>query len=120
LLAQMLQTLEMHQEGRVATVRLEQAMYQRAGAAPGDAEGLIDHPRSIAGVEAVALLRELETDRYKVSLRSRHGVSVEQVAKAHGGGGHPNAAGCELRGDLATVEQTILADLKAALSQSEP
>lgn len=119
LLGEMLQTLELHDGGRIATAQLSRAMFERAGAAPGDSEGLIDHPRSIAGVEAVALFREIDPERHKVSLRSRHGLNIEPVATAHGGGGHPNAAGCELQGDLATVQETILAALRAALTAEE-
>jgi phosphoesterase RecJ-like protein len=119
LLGEMLQTLELHEGGRIATAQLSRAMFERAGAAPGDSEGLIDHPRSIAGVEAVALFREVGDDEYKVSLRSRHGLNVEAVATAHGGGGHPNAAGCSLQGELATVQETILAALQGALNATE-
>ena len=44
-----------------------------SAAAPrqSDTEGLIDYPRSIAGVETVALVRELPEGGFKVSLRSR-------------------------------------------------
>ncbi|MEM9592744.1 MAG: bifunctional oligoribonuclease/PAP phosphatase NrnA [Acidobacteriota bacterium] len=93
LLGEMLQSLELHDGGRVATARLTRGMVERAGAQPGDSEGLIDYPRSIAGVDAVALFRDLEDGRIKVSLRSRGTVDVERVARSHGGGGHKNAAG---------------------------
>ena len=93
LLGELLATLELHDEGRVATVRITREMMERAGAEPGDSEGLIDYPRSIAGVRAVALFRELDGGEHKVSLRSRGGVNVERIARQHGGGGHHNAAG---------------------------
>src|SRR5437764_8867847 len=98
LLGEMLQTLQLHEGGRVATGRLTLAMFQKAGAAPGDSEGLIDHLRSIAGVEAVALIREREDGTQKVSLRSRGEVDIEKIARHHGGGGHRNAAGYSLDG----------------------
>jgi phosphoesterase RecJ-like protein len=92
LLGEMLDTLELHHDGRIATVRLEPEMFERSGAVLGDAEGMIDYPRSIAGVEAVALLRR-QPDGIKVSLRSRGDVDVERIAREYGGGGHHNAAG---------------------------
>lgn len=88
-----LQSLELHDEGRVATAHIDHDMVEAAGAEPGDSEGLIDIPRSIAGVQAVALFRRLEDGRWKASLRSRGEVSVERVARRRGGGGHQNAAG---------------------------
>ncbi len=93
LLGEMLRTLELHRGGRVATVWLKREMSERAGARPGDTEGLIDYPRSIAGVESVALFRQLGDGGFKVSLRSRGAINVEKVARRFGGGGHRNAAG---------------------------
>jgi bifunctional oligoribonuclease and PAP phosphatase NrnA len=96
LLGEMLQSLEIHEEGRVATGRLTRAMFDKVGANPGDSEGLIDSIRSIAGVDAVALIREREDGSHKISLRSRGEVDVEKIARHHSGGGHRNAAGFTL------------------------
>ncbi len=93
LVGEMLQTLEIHAEGKVATAWLTHEMIERAGAGPGDSEGLIDYPRSIEGVETVAMFRQLEDGSFKVSLRSRGRIDVEKVARRNGGGGHKNAAG---------------------------
>jgi bifunctional oligoribonuclease and PAP phosphatase NrnA len=118
LLGEMLQTLRLHEEGRIATGRLTLEMFQKAGAAPGDSEGLIDHLRSIAGVEAVGLIREREDGTHKVSLRSRGEVDVEKIARHHGGGGHRNAAGFTLEGDGEAARETVAAALAAALSSA--
>jgi bifunctional oligoribonuclease and PAP phosphatase NrnA len=117
LLGEMLQTLALHHGGRIATVRLDPEMFARAGAAAGDSEGLIDHPRSIAGVDAVALIRRREDGSHKVSLRSRGEVDVEKIARHHGGGGHRNAAGYALGGEASTalVELEVVAEVAAAL-----
>ncbi len=117
LLAEMLPTLEIHQDGRIATARLDSAMFARAGAAAGDAEGLIDYPRSIAGVDAVALVRQRDDGTFKVSLRSRGEVDVEKVARHHGGGGHRNAAGFAIDGakDAAALTQQVVTELAEAL-----
>jgi len=119
LLGELLATLERHGDGRVATVALPLAAFERAGAAPGDSEGLIDVPRSIAGVEAVALLRELGEGQWKLSLRSRGAVDVERVARGHEGGGHKNAAGGRARGSLAEVREAIAAELASAIGSDD-
>jgi phosphoesterase RecJ-like protein len=115
LLAEMLGTLELHAGGRVATARLLPEMYERAGAGPADAEGLIGYPRSIAGVEAAALARQLPEGGVKVSLRSRGDVDVERIARQHGGGGHKNAAGYTAEGDVGSVLAAAVEALAAAL-----
>src|SRR5436305_1390009 len=116
LVGEMLQTLEIHEEGRVATARLTPEMFAKVGASPGDSEGLIDYPRSIAGVEAVALIRQRAVSPHTVSLRSRGEVDVEKIARHNGGGGHRNAAGFVLAGDGEEVRQRVVAELAAALS----
>jgi phosphoesterase RecJ-like protein len=117
LLGEMLQTLTLHHGGRIATVRLDPEMFARAGAAAGDSEGLIDTPRSIAGVDAVALVRRREDGSHKVSLRSRGEVDVEKIARHHGGGGHRNAAGYALGGEASTahVELEVVSEVAEAL-----
>jgi len=116
LVGEMLQTLELHEDGRIATVRLTPEMFAKVGAASGDSEGLIDYPRSIAGVEAVALVRRREDGTFKVSLRSRGEVDVEKIARHHGGGGHRNAAGYAVEGEGAEIGRQVVSALAAALS----
>jgi phosphoesterase RecJ-like protein len=118
LLGEMLKTLELHHDGRIATALLTPEMFQAAGAEQGDAEGLIDVPRSIAGVEAVGLLRRKDENTIKVSLRSQGELDVEKIASAHGGGGHKNAAGCELQADFPEARQQIIEALTALFAPS--
>jgi len=115
LLGELLATLRRHHDGAVASVHLTREMFARAGAAPGDSEGLIDTPRGIAGVEAVVLCRELGESEWKISLRSRGPVDVESIARRHGGGGHPNAAGCRFRGSLDDATAAFVAELVNAV-----
>jgi phosphoesterase RecJ-like protein len=116
LLADAMATLSIFEQGRVATVDLTPEMFARAGATGADSDGIVDLPRSIAGVEAVALLRDLGDGTVKLSLRSRGDVDVETIARAWGGGGHKNAAGCTRPGTPATLRPSVVAALAAALA----
>jgi phosphoesterase RecJ-like protein len=116
LLGEMLASLELSSGGKIATALLTPEMFARAGAAQSDSEGLIDYPRSILGVAAVAVLRSLGEGRVKVSLRSRgDGIDVERLARRHGGGGHKAAAGFEASGDLAAVRRQVADELAREL-----
>jgi phosphoesterase RecJ-like protein len=42
--------------------------------------------------------------RYKISMRSKGTVDVAVICSRFGGGGHKNAAGCTIDGDLMEVE----------------
>ena len=116
LLGEMLQTVEVHEDGRIATALLTAEMMERAGADPSDTEGLVDYPRTIAGVQAVALLRELPEGGTKVSLRSRGEADVERVARRHGGGGHKNAAGFTLEGEPGANRSEVVSALAEVLA----
>lgn len=114
LLGEMLQTLQIHAD-RVATAIVTREMFENAGATSSDTEGLIDHPRSIAGVDAVALIRQVDDDSFKVSLRSRGDIDVEKLARKKGGGGHRNAAGYMAEGPIEDLRQTVVAELQSVL-----
>ena len=117
LVGEALRTLERHHHGRIATVWLTQDMLERAGAGDGDSEGLIDYPRSVAGVDAVALFRQIDDQTFKVSLRSRGDINVEQIARRFGGGGHPNAAGFTRNGQRDTLFREAIDALTTALDE---
>lgn len=115
-LVSMMATLDLREGGRLCAVHVTDSMYAKAGASSTDTEGLIDYPRAIAGVDVVALFRELSDGKYKVSLRSRgETANVESVARLHGGGGHRNAAGFSIDGTFEEIKDRVLKDLGAAL-----
>jgi phosphoesterase RecJ-like protein len=70
--------------------------YARTGATELDSKESIDQLRSVAGVDVVALLREVP-EGTKGSLRSET-VDVGEIARLFGGGGHRLAAGYTRRG----------------------
>jgi phosphoesterase RecJ-like protein len=102
-------------DGRVALI--EQRL---SDSAPPDFDGslLIDILRSVATVEVVLYLRELQGGGCKLSARSKELVDVDRLARRFGGGGHARAAGATLEGDVATVADRLvdaaIRDLEAA------
>ena len=114
---EMLQSLELHADGAIATAALSREMFERSGAQTSDTEGLVDVPRSIAGVRAVALMRQIGDDQFKMSLRSTGEVDVEKIARAAGGGGHKNAAGYVAEGSLDEVRERVVGELTEALGR---
>lgn len=107
LLEMVLKTLELSSDGKIASVEITKSMYQATGATKEDAEGMIDYPKSIKGVDVAVLFREVEDNKYKVSLRSKNDIDVSNVAEALGGGGHKNAAGCTIEGHLLDVKNKV-------------
>lgn len=107
LLSEALATIETTNEDRVATMDVTKAMMDDSGADHFDTEGFANYPRLISGVLVGVLLREIEEGNFRVSLRSKESVDVNEIAHAFGGGGHQTAAGFRIKGDLARIKEKI-------------
>jgi bifunctional oligoribonuclease and PAP phosphatase NrnA len=111
-------TLELLAAGRLAVIACDTAMLAAADAQREDTENLINIPRAIDGVEVAVLLKDFSSDGVRVSLRSRGRVDVQVVARAFGGGGHRNAAGCTITAPLSEARRVLLAALTATLENA--
>lgn len=63
---------------------------------------------SIESYEVAVLFIEQSATRTRVSWRSAGEFDISNLAHELGGGGHPNAAGVELEGTLAEVQEKVL------------
>lgn len=116
LLAETLQTLVVERDIGLAWVTVPPGAMERYELTPDDLDGIVEHPRSIAGVRLAILFREMSQGRIKVSLRSVGDVDVARFAHAFGGGGHSKAAGVALPGALPEVQETVLAAARQYLT----
>ncbi len=116
LLGKVLETLELHRSGQIASITLDQAMLEATGARADETEGIVTHALSIDGVRLVAFFREA-TDRTRVSLRSKGALDVCSVAKLFGGGGHRNASGFTLPNGRGDSRVQVLTELEKLLDE---
>ena len=96
MLGEVLKTLEITSDGKIAWVYATQEMFRKTGTTREDVDGFINHIRSIDSVEVAILVSELENGKSKASFRSKSFVDVGKIADEFDGGGHQRAAGCEL------------------------
>ena len=109
LLRHALNTAEFHCDDRIATFSLPMDLVERLKVLPEDNEGIIDHLRSIEGVEAAVFFEELPEGKVRVSARSKFPrIDVCKVCKQFEGGGHAMAAGARVDGTLAQVKNDFL------------
>jgi phosphoesterase RecJ-like protein len=129
LMTAMLNTLELHLDGRYAVFCLLPSDFKTTGANYSDTENLIDQCRRISGVEAAALFVEQTNGHVKVSLRSWSRLSplvprpsvpinVSKIAKKFEGGGHKMAAGAILLGPIENAKKLILNAVAEQFKQS--
>jgi len=109
LLGLALSSLRLVANGKIAYQEITRKMYEQAGL-PEDDEEIINYPLSIPQVKVSILFREMRNNygKVKIGFRTRSKVNVYQIAEYFGGGGHLNASGCILEGNLDTVKKRII------------
>jgi phosphoesterase RecJ-like protein len=75
---------------------------------------------SLYGKDVVVgcLLKEIEDNLTKASLRSRGDINVSRLAHRYGGGGHFNASGCMINLPIESAGEKILKDMKEIINDS--
>ncbi|MDT8901341.1 DHH family phosphoesterase [Anaeroselena agilis] len=109
-----LDSLEIHAGGRIATVTV---YVDAAENAAETTEGYINYPRNIEGVELAVLFKPVDDNATRVSFRSRR-LDVARLALGFGGGGHARAAGCTVASGLAGAKEQILRAAERLLAES--
>jgi phosphoesterase RecJ-like protein len=122
LLGMVLNTLEVVGEGfdgKIATLVVTIDMINNTGADKADIDGFVNYARSVEGVGVGVLLRECGPEDYKISFRSKGDIDISTVAQSFGGGGHVNAAGCNIRGSLEEVKNKVVNALREKIITKE-
>ncbi|MGQ0777899.1 MAG: DHH family phosphoesterase, partial [Pseudonocardiales bacterium] len=79
-----------------------------------EVESVVDLVRTTAEAEVAAVLKEINTDRWSVSLRAKQHIDVSAAAAELGGGGHRLAAGFVTNGTAEEVLDALCAALHRA------
>ncbi len=105
-----LQTMELSYGGRVAGLYLDREL----ATSLDTTEGFIDFVRVIEGVDIAVLIKCMDENFCRVSVRSK-GLDVSKVAMKFGGGGHIRAAGFSVKKPLAEAKKDVLEALGEVL-----
>ena len=119
LLGKALTTLQVEADGALAHMSLTRQMYAEEGVDSISTDEFINFPRSIRGVEVAVFFKEDTgpAGRTHVSFRSTGKVNVNVLASHFGGGGHEQASGCVIEGDIETARKRVLTEVKKALKE---
>jgi len=112
LLGAMLHAMELHDHNRLAILYYDEELLTRHGATQDDTDGLVNMPLGAKDVQAVVLIKKQPTGDFRVSLRSKGDVDVRAIAQKYNGGGHRNAAGCNMTGSLDDVKRALIDALR--------
>jgi bifunctional oligoribonuclease and PAP phosphatase NrnA len=107
LLGLVFSTMEMYCQDRVAIASVSEEMFNKTNTDKDYSDGFVEYLREIRGVETAILIREINKQKYKLSMRSKGLVDVAAICGSFGGGGHKNAAGCTMDGSLEEVKNKL-------------
>ena len=102
-------------DGRLIYSSVTREDLNQTGAETTDTEDVVNRLLSVRGIEVALLFLELESEKTKVSLRSRTTIDVRAVAERFGGGGHTAAAGVRFAGSLAKAKTAVLDAMREAM-----
>lgn len=81
--------------------------------------GIVEQLRLTSGVECAIFMYEIANMEFKVSLRSKKYVNVNEVAEYFGGGGHKRAAGCSMKGTVHDAINNVLLRIDEQIGMAE-
>ena len=110
---------EFHFDDRCMILSVTLEMQQKTGCSGSELEGVAAISRTVEGVLAGVSIKQVEENKFKVSLRTYPPLDASAICKSLGGGGHVAAAGCTLEGDLESAKKKILSAVKQALEEND-
>ena len=116
LLGDALLKIEVDSNSNIAWTIVTREMFEETNAKEEETEGIVDKILSIKKVQVSVLFKEIIEGKIKISFRSKDDFNVDLFARTFGGGGHPNAAGCQLEGDRNDIVKTVIDRLIKALN----
>jgi len=103
-----LSRIESHFDGKLLLSHETLEDFETFGLAGRDSESLNQLMLSVEGVKATVTIRQECADNCTVSLRSTNKIDVAKIASELGGGGHKNASGLTMKGDITSVKNILL------------
>jgi len=116
LLGKALERMKIDETGQIVHVILPLSVYRETGADNEDNEGIIEVIRGVKDCKLIIMLRQLDEERLKGSLRSTDSINCVHLARIFGGGGHFKASGFVVTGTVNEIGpyivQRILAEVR--------
>ncbi len=119
LLGKVLSTLDAEMESGIAFISMPKRFLSELGLTEVDTEDIISMVRAIQGINIVIFVKEIEENKYRISLRSKGEINSGKIAEEYGGGGHFHAAGFSLHGDYETVLKNAIQIVKTSLQKDK-
>lgn len=105
--AWIVENLRLLSGGTMAICAIPKTVEETLGVSSDDMDNISNFPRTVAGVNIAATIREAENGKVKLSVRAVPGYDATVIAERFGGGGHKGAAGCTMEMTLAQAVSAV-------------
>ncbi len=103
-----LKNLRFYENNKICLIFLRNEDFKQCNIESRDNIGIVDIAINIENIEIGILISEIKSNLYACSLRGRGNFDVSEITKSFGGGGHTNAAGCNIFGTYKTVARKLV------------
>jgi phosphoesterase RecJ-like protein len=103
---------------RIASLFVDKQLTRESGGTYEDTDGLINLPLTVKEILTVAFFKENGPGDWRVSMRSKGDIDVNAIATEFGGGGHKNASGCSVTGELPALKALFEQKLSIAIEKA--
>lgn len=112
LLVKGLNNLKLLNNNKVGIVCVDQNLLDSCKAEIEDVDIIVNFIRDIDTVEIACVIKEIEKEIVRVSLRSKGNIDISKVALKFNGGGHAKAAGCTINENIQKAEEKVTEEIK--------
>lgn len=109
----------LQEENGIAILTVTQEMLKRNGCDDEDSGNFVDFPKKSVSINVSVLIKEIDKDRYRVSIRSKGNIDVSKIAMLYSGGGHKNAAGCTIEGNINYIKKDLFHKIKGIIDSTK-
>lgn len=117
LLMEGIKQLTLLKNNTVGIVAIDDEILKSCGARTQDSELIVDFIRNIDTINLACVLRPVDKNTTKVSMRSKKDIDVSKIALVFGGGGHAKAAGCTINSNVAEAKEIIIKEILKYLGE---
>ncbi len=108
LIAKAVDNMETYMDGKIRYTYISYEDIVKLGLNDEESEGMANYLRAVDGTEVAIYVRGKSDGTLKVSMRSRGNIDLSKIAIAFGGGGHPQAAGYTMNGDIEVEKDKLI------------
>ncbi|MBQ3311915.1 bifunctional oligoribonuclease/PAP phosphatase NrnA [bacterium] len=102
---------EYFNNNKIASITVYKKDIEKFGGGEDFTEGLVEMVRSIETTEVAIVLKEIDKNLFKISMRSKN-IDVAEICSIYNGGGHKYAAGCVIKGSAKDIIKKLTNEIQ--------